>query len=73
MIQSQVINSNNQTRNPMNESTISYMRNIYRGIPSLSEERLRQISGNFMKLYGTQNEITTNGVKNIQNEAYSHC
>ena len=35
MIQSQVIN-NNTPRNHMNESTMNYMRNIYKGIPGLS-------------------------------------
>jgi|JI7StandDraft_1071085.scaffolds.fasta_scaffold449487_1 hypothetical protein len=43
---------------PMKESTINYMKSIYRGIPSLSEDRLRNISQNFMRLYGTDREIT---------------
>ncbi len=51
---------------PMKESTINYMKSIYRGIPSLSEDRLRNISQNFMRLYGTDREITENGLKNIQ-------
>ena len=38
---------------PMKESTMSYMRSIYRGTPNISEERLRQISDNFLRLYGT--------------------
>jgi hypothetical protein len=38
---------------PMKESTINYMKSIYRGIPSLPEDRLRVISQNFMRLYGT--------------------
>lgn len=67
MIQSQVIS--NSSRNPMNESTINYMRSIYRGIPNLTEDRLRQISDNFIKLYGTNSEITVNGVRNIQKDA----
>lgn len=67
MIQSQVIS--NSSRNPMNESTINYMRSIYRGIPNLTEDRLRQISDNFIKLYGNNSEITVNGVRNIQKDA----
>lgn len=69
MIQSQVVN--NSTRNPMADSTINYMRSIYRGIPGLSEDRLRYIAENFMKMYGTGREITVNGVRNIQKEANS--
>ena len=42
MITSQVFS--NSGRNPMGESTVNYMRNIYRGIPGLTEDRLRQIS-----------------------------
>lgn len=42
------------------------MKSIYRGIPSLSEDRLKVISQNFMRLYGTDREITENGLKNIQ-------
>ena len=38
---------------PMKESTMSYMRAINRGINGLSEERLREISENFLRLYGT--------------------
>lgn len=53
LIQSQVFSNNG--RNSMNESTINYMRSIYRGIPGLSEDRLRQITNNFIKLYGTNN------------------
>lgn len=34
----------NSSRNHMNESTVSYMRNIYKGIPGLSEDRLKNIS-----------------------------
>lgn len=38
---------------PMKESTINYMKSIYRGIGNLSEDRLKVISQNFMRLYGT--------------------
>ena len=42
-----------KVNDPMKESTMSYMRSIYRGTPNISEERLRQISDNFLRLYGT--------------------
>lgn len=57
---------------PMKESTINYMKSIYRGIPSLNDDRLKVISQNFMRLYGTDREITENGLKNIQREAHSN-
>ena len=49
---------------------MSYVRAVYKITPNLSEDRIRQIADNFMKLYGTGNEITTNGVKNIHRSAY---
>ena len=59
-------NSQINSRDPMKESTMSYIRSISRNIPNISEERLRTISDNFMRLYGTDRTITQNGVKNIQ-------
>lgn len=49
---------------------MSYVRAIYKIIPNLGEDRIRQISENFIRLYGTNKEITTNGVKNIYRSAY---
>ena len=55
---------------PMKESTMSYARAVYKITPNLSQDRIRQIAENFLKLYGTSSEITTNGVKNIHRSAY---
>ena len=57
---------------PMKESTMSYIRSISRGIPNISEERLKQITDNFIRLYGTDRQLTENGVKNIQRDAHEN-
>ena len=38
---------------PMKESTINYIKTFSRGMGALSEDRLKAISQNFLRLYGT--------------------
>lgn len=55
---------------PMKDSTINYVKTFSRGIGPLNDDRLKVIAQNFMRLYGTDREITDNGLKNIQREAH---
>ena len=46
--------SNNRTAiDPMKQSTMNYVRNVYRGLGNLPQERIKTISQNFIRLYGT--------------------